>query len=122
MAHSTLHFSVGMVAGSVFTLPPLLRSWNGGARLSPLFSRWFAAAYALGIYAVIPGILRRLGVPDAVCDGWWMNVFLLYPWINQVKPGAITMGPMVLGACLGSQYVLLVAALAWRMRRQTQPD
>jgi hypothetical protein len=112
MAHSTLHFAAGMAVGSAVTLPPLLIAWARGEQLSRHFTRAFAASYAAGVYAVVPAILRNLGVPDAVCDGRWMNVFLLYPWINAVKPGATTMGPLVLGACLAAQYGMLILALA----------
>jgi hypothetical protein len=104
-----------MAVGSLFTVPPLLTAWLRKAPLASQFSRWFIASYAVGVYATIPGILRRLGAPDSLCDGWWMNVFLFYPWINEVKPGAETMGPLVLGACLGGQYLLLLCALTWRL-------
>jgi hypothetical protein len=119
MAHSTLHFSAGWILGSIFTAPSLARAWAGRQHLSLRFRNWFLVSYAMGIYAVMPGILRRLGVPDAVCDGWWMNIFVLYPLINDIKRGAVTSGPLMLGACLGFQYVLLVAAV-WRCRRRGQ--
>lgn len=116
MAHSTLHVAAGMAVATVVTLPPVLAAWRRGRPLSPPFARWFLACYAAGTYAVVPGILRRLGVPDAVCDAPIMNIFLFYPWINIIKPGGITMGPLVLGAFLGFQYLLLIAALITRRR------
>ncbi len=119
MAHSSLHFSVGWVVGSLCSLPLSRRMLRKGRRLSAAFRVWFVVSYAVGIYAAFPGILRRLGVQDAVCDGWWMNVFLLYPFLNEVKPGAVTMGPIVMGACLGLQYAALVAAV-WYVKRSRQ--
>ncbi|MDA0578132.1 MAG: hypothetical protein O3B24_08535 [Verrucomicrobia bacterium] len=113
MAHSTLHFAAGLAIGSAAALPPLLCAWHRGQQLAPAFARWFAIGYATGTFAVVPAILRNLGVPDAICDGPWMNVFLLYPWMNAVKPGAVTMGPLVLATILGAQYALLIAALVW---------
>ena len=121
MAHSALHFSFGMAVGSIFTIPALLKAWLRKTRLSPQFSRWFIASYAAGVYAIVPGILRRLGAPDSFCDGWWMNLFLFYPWMNDLKPGAETMGPLVLGTCMGGQYLLLLCALAWQLRQQGEP-
>jgi hypothetical protein len=47
-----------------------------------------------------------------------MNIFVIYPILNDIKPGGITLGPLLLGACLGTQYLLLVAAL-WHTRRHT---
>jgi len=117
MAHSTLHFSLGWLVGTAASAPAFCRAWMANYRLSPFFRRWFLRSYLIGIYAVIPGILRRMGVPDAICDGWWMNVFVLYPLVNRWKHGAVTLGPLVLGACLGAQYVILVAAV-WRARRR----
>ena len=114
MAHSTLHFAVGMVVGSACTVPPLLSAWARQHPLHPPFARWFLSSCAVGLYAALPGLLRHLGVPDAVCDSPWMNVFLLYHEINVVKPGAVTSGPLIMGAILGGQYALLIAALLWR--------
>lgn len=122
MAHSTLHFALGMAVGSIPTLPPLLAAWARSKPLAPRFTRWFAASFGVGLYAVAPAVLRQLGVPDAICDHPAMNVFLLYPWINIVKPGAITSGPLILGAMLGGQYALLIAALAharWQRRHHS---
>lgn len=115
MAHSTLHFTMGWMVGSALSAPAVRHAWKTGSTLSPAFRRWFALSYLVGIYAVVPGVLRRLGVADAICDGWWMNVFVLYPLVNGWKSGAVTMGPLVLGACLGAQYIILVAAV-WRAR------
>ncbi len=120
MAHSTLHFAAGMAVASVFTLPPLLAAWWRRRPLARPFARWCLTSYAVGIFAVVPGILRRLGVPDAICDHPRMNIFLLYPWINDVKPGAVTSGPLIMGAMLGGQYLLLLAALMLARRRLTQ--
>lgn len=120
MAHATLHFAVGMAVGSAIAVPPLLAAWVRGRPLAAPFARWFAISYAVGTYAVAPGLLRRAGVPDCICDHPGMNVFLLYPWINDVKPGAVTMGPLVLGAFLGAQYGLLVLALAWTRYRRVR--
>ncbi len=118
MAHSTLHFSLGMVIGSAAAAPRLMRALAGREKLSDAFRFWFGASYAAGLFAAFPGVLRRFGVPDAVCDGWWMNVFILYPLLNELKPGGMTMGPLVMGALMGCQYIALVAALAWCLRRQ----
>lgn len=117
MAHSAMHFSLGMIVASAFSLPPLVRAWQRGRLLSGAFLRWFVLSGAMGAYAVLPGVLRRCGVPDRVCDGWWMNVFLFYPWLNRVKPGAMTSGPLLLGLCLALYYGVLVAAIVTQRRR-----
>ncbi|MDA0991434.1 MAG: hypothetical protein O3A51_11870 [Verrucomicrobia bacterium] len=120
MAHSTLHFTIGALVGSGLALPTLCRAWFAKRPWSFAFKRWFVWSAVWGTVAVLPGLLRRLGVPDAICDGPWMNICLLYPWINSVKPGGETMGPLMLGAFLGCQYLALVAALAWMQRRSAR--
>lgn len=116
MAHSTLHFATGMLVASAAALPRLVRAWRGGLALADRFAAWFILSFGLGIFAVTPALLRRLGVSPGFCDGWWMNVFLFYPLMNKAKPGAETMGPMVLGACFACQYFALLAALHRRLR------
>lgn len=121
MAHATLHFTVGMAAGTVIAAPYLISSvWRGRALAGP-FRFWLLASYAGGIYAVVPALLRRLGMSEAICSGWSMNIFLFHPWITQVKPGGETMGPLLLGAMLAFQYWTLILALAWRKRKAAPP-
>ena len=92
-------------------LPPLVRGWLRRDKLAARFRTWFLLSYGVGFYATIPGVLRWMGAPDAFCDGWWMNVFLFYPLINILKPGAMTSGPLALGACFAVQYALLLMAV-----------
>lgn len=122
MAHSTLHFSLGMVAGSALTLPALLAAWRRGRPLAMKFLRWLTLSWALGALAVVPGFLGRMGVPSHVCDAWWMNVFLFYPLLNALKKGGDTMGPIILSACFAGQYLLLLSALYARTRRRPPPS
>ena len=119
MAHSALHFSAGVIAGSVAAAPMVVRALRRGRRVALSLAAWLAISWGLGGWAVIPGVLRRLGVPDRVCDGAWANVFLLYPFINGLKPGGETMGPLVMAACFGAQYATLLAAIVWLRRRRS---
>lgn len=108
MAHSTVHFSVGMITGIACGAPLLLRAWRECQRVAQRATQWLLLAWALGIFAEFPGILRRLRVPDQICDGPWMNIFLLYPLINEAKPGGQTMGPILMAMLFGCQYALLL--------------
>ena len=116
MAHSALHFSLGMAVASLFCLPSLLRAWRARARLAAPFLKWILLTWALGIYAVIPGILRRLGAAEAVCDGEWMNIFLFYPALNALIPRGTILGIFAIALAFSLQYFILVAAI----RRQSQ--
>ncbi|MDA1044335.1 MAG: hypothetical protein O3C57_03825, partial [Verrucomicrobia bacterium] len=72
-----------MTLGSLISAPRFLKALWRGEALSGHFRNWFIASYAAGIFAIIPGVLRRLGLSNALCDGWWMNIFLFYPAINE---------------------------------------
>jgi hypothetical protein len=121
MAHSALHFSLGWAVGSLGAVRPLVAAWRRGRGLAGACRRWLILSYALGALAVLPGILRWLGVPDRICDGAWMNVCVFYPLLNRIRPGAHTAGPLVLGGCFAAQYVVLLVAIA-RLRRRRRRD
>jgi hypothetical protein len=111
MAHSTIHFAAGVALGSAIALPSLIRSWRANDKLAPSFRYWLFLSYGLGVFAVIPGLLRRAGVPDGFCDGWWMNIFLFYPVINAVKSGGMITGGLAIALGFVAQYALMLAAL-----------
>ena len=119
MAHSALHFSVGMIAGTAVALPALARAWREDGRLSPHFRRWMLWAYGLGALAIVPALLRKAGLPDAVCEGWWMNVFMLHSLINTViRREAMPQTGALLALCFGCQYVLILLAIRRQRARR----
>jgi hypothetical protein len=122
MAHSALHFAVGMAAGAACAAAPLARAWRAGLPVARPYIRWFAASVVGGTIAVAPSLLRRLGVPETVCESAWMNVFLLHPLIDRVKPGGITMGPLLMGAAFAAQYTVLLLAVFRARRAAKQED
>jgi len=111
VAHSAIHFAVGMAVGSAVAARPLARAWFSGGAIAGRLAQWLALSYALGLYAVVPALLRRAGVPAWVCEGWWMNVFLLHPLITALMAGGSVVGPTVLGMSIASQYTVLLVAL-----------
>ena len=68
-------------------------------------------AYGLGVYAVVPNLLRRAGVPHDVCEGWYMNVFLLSSLLNRLVQGGTIYGPFVMGTLIAAQYAVLLLAI-----------
>ena len=117
MAATTVHFALGMAVGSAVVLPKLVRTWQKKGPLAREFRRWLFLAYGLGLFAVFPAILRRLGVPGAVSDGWWMNVFLAYPLINMLKQGGMKTGAALAGGIFCVQYGCLLLAIRRQRRR-----
>ena len=116
MADSILHFAVGMTLGTALALWPVARVWKSGVRLAEPFAWLLLLSYSLGLWAVVPNLLGRLGCPQGFCSGWWMNIFVLHPIIDAAHPGGMLAGALLTLACFGLQYCLLVAAVAYRVR------
>ncbi|MBL7077208.1 MAG: hypothetical protein ISS31_07040 [Kiritimatiellae bacterium] len=111
MMHSTLHFSLGMVVGTALTYRPLLDAWRRKAALAPHLRRWLIVAYGLGVYAIVPNLLRRAGVPHDLCEAWFMNIFLLSSALNRSIQGSALYGPFVMGILVTAQYAVLLRAI-----------
>lgn len=113
MAHSILHFAVGVGVGTALYLPRMVRATVEGP-VAGIAARWIATAYAAGGLAVLPSILRHAGVPEPFVTGWWMNVFVGFPWLERTVVGGMLMGETLLLLCGAVQYGLLVLAIALR--------
>lgn len=117
MAHAALHFAAGMLVGTAIAAPRLRRAWRARRELAPAFARWLAWSWGGGTFAIVPSLLRYGGIPDWICGGWWMNVFLLHPLINRCLPPATLAGTAAFLGLFAAQYALMLAALA-RIRRR----
>lgn len=115
MMHSTLHFSLGMLLATALTCRPVIAACRRGGALAAPLRRWLLAAYALGLYAIVPNLLRRAGITHDICEGWFMNVFLFSPLLNRMMQGGTISGPFVLGLFVAAQY----AVLLWAVRKAT---
>jgi len=111
---SNLHFAGGLLIGTVWRLARLLRAWRAREKLAGHFRAWLLAAYGLGLWAVVPNLLRRAGLPEAACNAWWMNVFLLHPFVNGVASGGRLIGRFSIALVFVLQYAMLVAAIRGR--------
>lgn len=116
MAHAALHFALGMTVGMAAAAPRLRRAWQAGRAIAPAAALWLVTAWAMGGFAIIPSLLRYAGVPESVCGGWWMNLFLFHPLINaSLRQNAIAGSAAFMGL-FALQYLVILAALA-RVRR-----
>ena len=111
MAHTAMHFAIGLAVGTVALLPSLAKTARRGEKLAPAFARWIGLSWALGVLAIVPNVLRALGLPEAFCAGWWMNIFFLHPLADRLKSGGMLVGELAVAACLSLQYLLLLTAL-----------
>jgi hypothetical protein len=119
MAHSALHFALGALTGAAAATRPLAAAWRGGRPLARPCRLWLAASYGLALWAVVPPLLKHLGVPEALCEAWWMNIFLLHPALTRLKAGGAIAGTIVLLTVGTAQYTLLLMAV--RRARERRP-
>ena len=115
MAHSTLHFSLGTALGTMMLVRTVLGRLTGREDLALLCGRWLVACYALGVLGIVPNLFRRMGVPETIVGGWWMNIFLFHPLVDQMKTGGMLIGETVILSCFILQYGILLVALRNRL-------
>ena len=120
MAHSAMHFGLAIVTGTTAFLPFLLRSQHNKEKTWPIMRNCLLFSYALGIFGLIPSGLIKIGVPYWFCSGWWMNVFFLYPLINDLRSsgGALVGEFLIIGAFFLQYFVILFLLVQIRRRRQ----
>lgn len=117
MAQSTLHLSFGMLLGTLFSLPSLWRGWRHNLPMARTVTHWCLLSFALGFYAVIPAIVRRLGSnPDIGSSAGW-NLFLFYPMLDQLPAPSIVGGELTVSVVFALQYLAILLAIYRAQRR-----
>lgn len=111
MAQSTLHFAVGMAAGTLLALPGLRRAWRRGQRVARPVGYWLLLSYGLGLYASLPALFRRLGATEMWTTSWWVNLFLFYPAIQRLTLPSIVVGEGLTAALFALQYLTILQAI-----------
>jgi hypothetical protein len=117
MAHSVFHLAVGVAAGGALLAPHVAGAWLRGRPLASPVARLLVVSYALGVLAVVPNLLARLGVAPTALDAPWMNVFVLHPLIDTWERGGLLIGELAIAAMFIGHYALILAAIAARRRR-----
>jgi len=120
-AHVAFHFALGMGVGSAVGFPTVLRAWYFRRPLARPFLHWFAWCYGAGVFAVVPSILRSFGLPPGLCGHWSMNVFLLHPLVDRLRPGGLLVGELAMGAVAGAQYAMILLAIGTARARAVAP-
>jgi len=111
MAHSTMHFAIGLVSGTAILLPSVLRGMTTGKKTSKDTGRMLAVSYALAFVAIIPNLLRHAGIPDSFCSGWWMNLFLFNPMLDKLKPGGLLIGELMILVLFVTHYSIIITGI-----------
>jgi hypothetical protein len=104
--------AAGMVIGTAATLIPVARAWLARNPLARPVGRMLLAAYALGVWALVPNLVSAAGGPAGIHHNPASNIFLLHALIDQRKDGGLLIGELVMVAVLVFQFTLLVAAIA----------
>ena len=117
MAESVFHFATGLAVGTAAFLPTLVKRFKAGKRLAAFFARWFAVAFGLGVLAIVPGLLVRIGMPERYLTAWWMNIFVLFPILDSLKRGGFIVGTAFILICGAIMYGALLLAIVRSRRR-----
>jgi hypothetical protein len=117
VAHANLHMAAGMALGTALTLIPVARAWLGGGPLARPVGRMLVAAYALGVWALIPNLVSAAGGPAGIHHWFASNIFVGHALIDRKKDGGLLIGEVVMVAVLVFQYAVLVLALVRASRR-----
>ena len=100
-----------MLLGTLISAPYLVKCWILSRTLAKPIARWLILSFILGTVAIVPGLLRRAGVPDSICDGWWMNTFLFYPLLNSLQTRGLILGCAGIIFLFAFQYGIILIAL-----------
>lgn len=112
MAHANLHMAAGMVIGTAATLVPVARAWLSRQPLARPVGRMLVAAYALGVWALMPNLISAAGGPASIHHNPASNIFLFHALVDAHKDGGLLIGELAMVAVLVFQFTLLVAAIA----------
>jgi hypothetical protein len=117
MAHANLHMAAGMLLGTAVTIIPVARAYLSRAPLSRPVGRMLVAAYALGIWALVPNLVSAAGGPASIHHSPLSNIFILHALIDRTKDGGLLIGEALMVALLAFQYGVLLLALHRRPER-----
>ena len=111
MTASIAHFAAGMAVGTAVAAPRLWRQWTERRAVATPIRRWLLWSYGLGLYAVVPNMLLRCGLPEGLFRGAWANIFLLHPILDGMGAGGMYKGAAAAAAIFAVQYLVILAAI-----------
>ena len=111
MAHSTMHFAVGLAVGTALLIPAVLKKIRDCEKTSAATGKLLAVSYTLAFTAIIPNLLRHSGIPDTFCSGWWMNLFFFNPLLDKLKSGGMLIGEVLILLFFCIHYAIIIAGI-----------
>jgi hypothetical protein len=115
MAHSAMHFGLGLAIGASAGLPLIRDAIKKNTSRNT--RKWLLVSYVTGAIAVFPSFLGLLGVPESVTSAWFMNIFLFSPLIDRMKSGGKLIAETLIVSSFLFQYSILMFLL-WRTKRK----
>ncbi len=92
-------------------LPRLWRKWKQKSHLAQTIGAWIIISGALGIYATLPSILRRICGGGEWTTAWWTNIFLFYSFIEKIDFPSIALGELCAASIFVAQYAIILLAI-----------
>ena len=114
MAHVNVHLALGIAAGTAGTMIPVARAWLAGRPLARPVTVMIGMSYALGLWAILPNILTKVGV--RVAGAAWADIFVLHTSVDRALRGGLLVGEVAIAAAFVFHYAVIMAALV-RARR-----
>jgi hypothetical protein len=112
VAHANFHMAAGMAIGTAVTLLPVARAFVARAPLARPVGRMLVAAYALGVWALVPNLVTSAGGPAGIHHNPVANIFVAHALIDRREDGGLLIGELGMVAVLVFQFTLLVVAIS----------
>ncbi len=100
-----------MLLGTFVSLPALWRTWRQRLPATRALGSWCLLSAALGTYAAVPAICRRLSGNPEIGEGAWWNLFLFYPLFDRLPLPRMILGELITGTLFCLQYAAILLAI-----------
>jgi hypothetical protein len=115
MAHVNLHLAAGLASGMAVGVVPVVRAWIADRPLARAVGFMIAATCALGIWAIVPNLAHKAGIP--IAGHRIADVFVLHTALDRRTDGGLLVGELVIAGTMFAQYAVVIAALVRARRR-----
>jgi hypothetical protein len=119
MAHVNLHLAAGLASGLAIGLVPVVRAWIADKPLARPIGWMIAITCAMGIWAIVPNLAGKAGIP--IAGRRLADVFVLHTFLDRRTDGGLLVGELVIAGTMVAQYVVVIAALIRARRRSATP-
>jgi hypothetical protein len=76
-----------------------------------MMKKWILISWILGFIAIIPNLLRQVGLSESIVRSPWMNLFVFHFALENLNAGGILRGGICIIFCFTLQYSLVLIAV-----------